>query len=517
MKKYLIFLFLIFVLAYFLRVMFLPSRALTFGYDQARDAVNATQIAYGHLKIFGPPASQPGLFHGALYYYVLAPAYLFGQGSPLVAGYWVAFINSLTLLVVFYLGYLMTKKVSVGLLAAFLFAISFEATQYATWLSNPTLGILTVSLMYLGLWMWINPTSLKLRWARWVPIIAAIGLGLSIQSEIFLIYHIIPLAIWLWIGRKNITRKQLTTFVIILLLTLSTMVMAQLKFGLGATLTAVRQLSTSSDPNLAYAKSIGDYAILYLNQIGRIFSFNSYPGNAGYGGGLVIALILYSFFAYAKNAKKKIIDPRIFLCSWLISHLSVVTVGGTSTPFLMVGIGPAVSLLIAMFLGQWWNKNYKIVVIALLVILTFANISMIMKENSKGSTLFSIQSEMTLAHELPAIDYTYQESKGKPFAINTITSPLWVNIVWTYLYNWYGQPKYGYVPYWSGKGQEGQLVSLPKATSHLENNFLIIEPLGGIPTRFVDETIGEMNSYTTLISKKNFGEIVVEKRIGSKN
>ncbi len=183
----------------------------------------------------------------------------------------------------------------------------------------------------------------------------------------------------------------------------------------------------------------------------------------------------------------------------------------------MVGIGPAVSLLIAMFLGQWWNKNYKIVVIALLVILTFANISMIMKENSKGSTLFSIQSEMTLAHELPAIDYTYQESKGKPFAINTITSPLWVNIVWTYLYNWYGQPKYGYIPYWSGKGQEGQLVSLPKATSHLENNFLIIEPLGGIPTRFVDEAIGEMNSYTTLISKKNFGEIVVEKRIGIKN
>src|SRR5258708_36592111 len=98
MKKYLIFLFLIFVLAYFLRVMFLTSRALTFGYDQARDAVYATQVAYGHLKIFGPPASQPALFHGALYYYVLARSYLFGHVSPIVAGNCVTFRNILSLL-----------------------------------------------------------------------------------------------------------------------------------------------------------------------------------------------------------------------------------------------------------------------------------------------------------------------------------------------------------------------------------------------------------------------------------
>jgi len=67
MKKYLLPLFLIFILGYFLRVMFLPSKALTFGYDQARDAVNALEIVHGHIKIFGPPASQQGLFH--LFFY----------------------------------------------------------------------------------------------------------------------------------------------------------------------------------------------------------------------------------------------------------------------------------------------------------------------------------------------------------------------------------------------------------------------------------------------------------------
>src|SRR5258708_5533389 len=384
MKKYLIFLFLIFVLAYFLRVMFLPSRALTFGYDQARDAVNATQIAYGHLKIFGPPASQPGLFHGALYYYVLAPAYLFGQGSPLVAGYWVAFINSLTLLVVFYLGYLMTKKVSVGLLAAFLFAISFEATQYATWLSNPTLGIITVPLMYLGLWMWIQKRDTKFG-----PIIAALGLGLSIQSEIFLVYHIIPLLIWLYVARKSVTRKQITVFILVLLLTLSSMMLAQLKFGIGGTINGVRSLALTDGGNLAYEKSLGDYAILYLNQVGRIFSFNSYPGNVGWGSLMVIVMAIVGV---AKKDKAK-----TFLATWLFSHLTVVTVGGTSTPFLMVGIGPAVAIIIALYLGEWadpaaqWQKKYFILVLAVLAILTYGNISMIFIQNNNGSTLFSIQ------------------------------------------------------------------------------------------------------------------------------
>ena len=62
----------------FLRVIFLKNGALIFGYDQARDAFSALEIAHGHLKILGPSASAPGLFHGVLYYYLLAPIYLLG-------------------------------------------------------------------------------------------------------------------------------------------------------------------------------------------------------------------------------------------------------------------------------------------------------------------------------------------------------------------------------------------------------------------------------------------------------
>ena len=207
-------LFAIFIFAFVVRIWYLKDDSLTFGYDQARDASIAKQLLSGDIKIQGPPSSAPGLYHGVFYYYFLSPAYLFGSGSPVFTAYYMAFFNSLVVFLVFLLAKFATQNFKIALLSAFLYAISFESTQYATWLSNPTIAILTVPLMYLGLWLWINSTKDKSN--VFAPIITAIGLGLSIQSEIFLAYHVIPLLIWLSIYKNNITKKSLFYFIVFL-------------------------------------------------------------------------------------------------------------------------------------------------------------------------------------------------------------------------------------------------------------------------------------------------------------
>lgn len=507
-KKNFLLVFLFFVLAYILRVLFLPKLTLTFGYDQARDAYISQQILSGDIKILGPPASTPGLYHGVFYYYFLAPGYWIGKGSPIVATYWVALFNAATVFIVFYLTYLLTKKKGAAYLSAFLFAISFEATQYATWLSNPTIGVWTVPLIYLGLWAWVKEKK------RWGPIVAALGLGLSIQAEIFLLYHVAPLLIWTWIARKKIKKNEIFKFVGVLVVTLSSMILAEVKFGFKS-LSGISQLALAQETSLAYAKSLGDYLILYLNQIGRIFAFNSYPGNIGYGGAFVIALIVLGL---CQLKKSRGISGGPFLASWLLSHATVVTVGGTSTPFLMVGIGPAVSIIMAIFLYNLWEKRYKLVAVLVLLILIFGNLGMIARENSRGSTLFAIQKDMLLSKQLKAIDYTYEEAGGEPFSVNSLTSPLWINIVWTYLYKWYGLSEYGYLPEWHGRDQVGLLDSLPPTEETTELYYLILEPMGGIPQRYLSETIAEEDSVSTLIDEKYFGELRVQKRIkGSTN
>lgn len=498
--KVLLSLLLIFVFGFILRVFFLGDLSLTFGYDQARDAVVSQQILGGDLKILGPPSSTPGLYHGVFYYYVLAVGYLIGNGSPIIAAYWIAFLNSLSIFIIFYLTFLLTKKVGAALVASLLLAVSFEASQYAVWLSNPTIGIWTVPLIYLGLWAWVKEKK------TWGPVVCALGLGMSIQAEIFLLYHFIPVAIWLWVAKKNLKKGDILTFGTVLLLSLFTLALTEFKFGFKG-LSGVSQLLVNQDQFLS-SKGLGDFLLLYLNQLGKVFAFSTYPGNVGYGGAFVLGLIIYYLIKW--GGKELTWQP--FLATWLFSHITVVSVGGTSTPFLLVGIGPAVSILLGIFIYELWSAGNKVPAALVFLVLLYGNISMILRENPKGQTIFSIQKELTLKHQLAAIDYTYQSANSQPFSIRTLTSPLDINIVWAYLYNWYGAQKYGYIPEWSGPDQVGQIVSLPNANLKTQQHYFISEPLEGIKSEYFTWAQGEQDAVSSLIEEKEFAYIRVQKR-----
>ena len=490
----------IFILAYFLRVMFLPQGALTFGYDQARDAFVTGEIIGGDWKILGPPASTPGLYHGVFYYYFLVPAYILSR-NPLVAAYWTALFNAGVVLIVYLLAYLMTKRKSAGFVSAFLFAISFESTQYAVWLSNPTLGVWTVPVLYLGLWLWVNE-----KYKTVGSVLTALGLALSIQSEIFLAYHIIPVMLWLFYQKKKIRMNELMKFMGVFGIGLLTMLLVELKFGFKGIAGAFSLLSTGE--SVSHGKSLGDFVVLFLNQIGRVYGNNSYPGNVAYGAILVVFLMFYSIYKW----NKKGFSWEPFLVVWLMSHLTVVSVGGTSTPFLLVGIGPAVSIILGIWLSHWF-KNNKVVVSMVLILLMIGNLSMIQKENARGQTIFAIQKDLLLSNELKAIDYTYSSAHKENFSVNTLTSPLWINTVWSYLYNWYGSEKYGYLPYWHGRDQVGRLGNNFKdIDEHVTKMYLIKEPLQGIPPGFVIETVENEDRISRLVDEVYYGELVVQKR-----
>lgn len=490
----------IFALAFLLRMLFLPNLSLTFGYDQARDAIISQQILKADFKILGPPSSAPGLYHGVFYYYFLAVGYIFGN-SPIIAAYWVALWNALTVFIVFALAWLLTRKIGAAILASFFFAISWESTQYAAWVSNPTIAIWTVPLIYLGLWTWIK----ERKW--WGAIVSGIGLGLSVQADIFLAYHLPPVLLWLMLGRKNLTKNSIILFTSTLVVSVSTLILSELKFGFKG-LQGVVHLATSQDA-IVSSRGFGDFMVLFFNQIGKLFAFSTYPANLGYGAGIVLALIVISLVTWNKKQK---ISWEPFMSTWLFSHITVVTIGGTSTPFLNVGTGPAVSILLGIMLYKLWETKKKLAFILLFSVIVFGNISKIIKENPRGSTIFAIQKDMLLSKQLNAIDYTYDQTKGEPFTVNSITSPLYINIVWTYLYKWHGLPKYGYLPNWHGPEQWGQPDTLKKVNQRSQTYFLIIEPLDGIPPRFAQGIINDENIFSNVVEEKNFGSLVVQKR-----
>ena len=120
---------------------------------------------------------------------------------------------------------------------------------------------------------------------------------------------------------------------------------------------------------------------------------------------------------------------------------------------------------------------------------------------------------MTLARQLEVVNYTYQESRGSSFSINTFTSPLFMNTLWSYLYNWYGKGNYGYLPEWTGRDQVDQLGNnLPLAQKETKLHFFIIEPMQGIPEHFLVYELGAEDVRSQLVEERRFGEIRVQKR-----
>lgn len=509
-KRTLIALSALFILAFVLRILYLPKLSLSFHYDMARDAYVVKQILGGDLKILGPPASTPGLFHGVFYYYLLTPAYFFGGGSPIAASYWLAFLNSLGVFLIFYLSLLVSKNRQVSMLASFLYAVSFGVVQYATWLSNPSIAVWTVPIIYLGLWAWLKPSDV--RWGRkFGPVITALGLGLSIHSEIFLGYHTIPIIIWLWIARKKITKIQLSKFVGIFVVVISSLILAEIKFGFKG-VQGIQSIFFGEDVFVKF-RSLGDFVVLYLNQIGKLYSLTLFPANIGYGGFFGIGLLIFGFLNWNKGKKRPFISWPLFLIIYSLSHLFIVTLGGTSTPFVTAGLEASILILSAIFIIELMKKNKKLG-LGLLALLVVANVSVILRENKEGQTNFVIQKDMVLANQVPAIDYTYQEAEGKPFSINTLTSPLWINTTWSYLYNWYGLKEYGYLPEWRGRDQIGQLGNnLVHAADETRLHFFIIEPMQGIPEKYLNLELGAEESRSKLVEEKNFQGIRVQKRL----
>lgn len=503
-KKILIILLSFFVLGFILRVLYLPQKALTFGYDQARDAFVSQQILKGDLKILGPSASTPGLYHGVFYYYLLAPSYLIGQGNPIVATIWIVLLNVLGIFVVYFLTYKLTKKTLVSLLAALLYTISFESVQYALWLSNPSTAIWSVPLIYLGLWVWLKEKK------NWGAIVCAVALGLSIQAEIFLAYHLVPVILWLVLLRKEINKKSLILFAGSLVVALSTMILVEVKFGFKS-LSGMANLFLGQDLNIG-ARSFGDYLVLYLNQFGKIFRNAIFPTNEGYAGALGLIATIVIMLEYFKSKKKEILSWQLFTLTYLLSHLTVVSVGGVSTPTLTIGLLVPAIIFVSYLLIAIYEKK-KIWAILILAVILLANLSKVVMENSKGQNLFAVQKDFILSDELKVVDYTYQEAKDRPFSINTITNPLWVNTTWSYLYNWYGLNKYGRLPEWHGRDQVGQLGNNLNPTSdQTKLFFLIVEPQEGIPDVWIAREKSDEDSKSRLIEDKSFGRIHVQKR-----
>ena len=481
----------ILVLAFALRIIYIPQGAVSFHYDMARDGFAALQIWNGDLKIQGPPTSTPGLYHGPLYYYLLAPFYGFGGGDPRVASLMLSFLNSLVVIPVMLLAKDLFKSFKLSVLACLFFAVSFEATQYAPWLSNPAPAVLTVTLFFYFLRRWQKGKTLGL----YLAVLAAI---LSVQFQFFLIYLLLLIPFFGYLFRIKSGFKQKIISILIALFGLSPFLIASLKFQTLQNF-ATGFLSIAPAGQIDFRPQFGELLLNYLNRFAEVFTYNFFPTNVFLGGLLVfLSLILL---------KNKLIFFYLFF------NLPIFIFGGHSNTYVNIGLTVA-AILAVLNLIQIIAKQSKFLVVLLIFLIIISNLYAVFKNGPLGQIILVIPNDMVLKNQLKLIDETYQKAAGQPFSINTLTVPLWTNTTWSYLYSWYGQKKYGYVPKFLGHNQIGLLGAnaLEKIGEPQDITFFILEPHVGIPDDIYNLEIGAEDSKSKLISETKYGDLRLQFR-----
>lgn len=478
----------IFLLAFSIRFLSIWPANTIVGFDQVRDFFEARKILSGDIKIIGPTAgNNENLHHGVAYFYYILLPLLAGKGNPIWIAVWNSFFNAGVAIILFFLAESLFESKKAGFIAAFLGTTSYYLIEYSGWLSNPTPTLLTVPLFFFGLWKYRN----KVPWGLYL---AALGLGLSIQFELFFIY-LIPIGaiLWLVLTPKLPSLKISIFSFLTLMATLSTMIATEIKFKFAGIKSLLVAGQTVGGGNVDLGK--------FLSAFFNTFSYNLWPQKPQ--SGIVIGLLLITLFILLFQKQKSF----KFVLIYLFSPTVVLILGQHNAAWFLIGLPPAIILLTSAVLSRI-KKVY--VLLPILALIALANLKAVRGAYGKGQPLLGPDASAVLSSQLAVIDYTYQKSGGLPFAINSVTNPLYINALWAYHYDWYGKGEYGYLPDWLGGNQLLPYNTLPTFGGDEKYFFLIIDATPRIPLVHRLEAEKWAKTKGVLVEEKNFGGILVQ-------
>jgi len=107
--------------------------------DQGRDVVIIKDfLQNGNLFFIGPQTSIGNMYLGPFFYYLIAPSLFLSNYNPVGPAIFIAFLSVATVFLIYFVGNRWFSR-SVGLISAFLFAISPVVIKYSNFIWNPNI------------------------------------------------------------------------------------------------------------------------------------------------------------------------------------------------------------------------------------------------------------------------------------------------------------------------------------------------------------------------------------------
>lgn len=536
-----------------------------FAYDQGRDFTRVYEMIHeGDIKLVGPETDLPGVFNGVLYYYLLTALSLFSRFNIDFIAFSFVVINSFVCFVLYKFALDHFSSKLIGVVSAFLWAISFEQSNFARYISNASLMIPTSILFFVGMAYTLFPTknrqeseikgvsygylsnlfvSIK-RMVSGALMASFIGLGLSMHVNYYLIYLGLLYPLFYIIYKPKIRGRHLLLPFVFLFIIISPFILAEVRWSFMSTRTLSGFIfhQTLGEKGLRLSGVIHSYylrmtelfqlSILSTNHIlsfalllSTIVAYVYFTKNKGAIHRFMLLWIFSTvplFFFSTGVVSTQVINTTIFfpltlILGYIISALLDPNSRAMASTFTVSPIGPSKLNTILRYLSAPFHlldvsKVSRIIGLAMLICITVSNISMYFRSNFVNNTVF-VKTPILYKDITSVIDYTYQESEGQSFSICAFTNPLFIDTLWSYSYKTIGEPKYHYLPFWTGQPQSKNRTFLKTTKNPPKLRFLILEPQIGFKWFARPVTIYSENSISSLVEEKQFNYLRVQKRL----
>ncbi len=449
------------------------STELCFYTDQSRDAIVANQILQGELKLFGPVVSGRGaVFHGVLYYYVIAPLYALGGGNPLFVSVALSLLSTVGLIPTYYLAKKLLKNETLAFVVIGMMSFSMSSIETSASFWNLQLSIVLLPAYCLYLYQIFENTNSK------NSFLTGIFLGLLVQSGFSNIQWFLPYVIVfgvLILKRSNI-RKTLLHFALSLLgLVIATSSMIIVEF-----LAYSRGLFALED-SLHWVNGSG-FSIQSLQSV-LIWYFNSLTAFLipQYSTITMLMILITGLIVYRLRNDRR----WLWLGLLLLPPIGGQIASNGAASYILTGYESIFYILVVFVFSQTFYlagkylsvSNKRIITLLLLTFFITSNIARLQQDKISRETLACVWKATNL-EELEAIRYTYERADGEPFSIDIVAEPYGINMKYGYLYTWYGQEKYEYTPVFIGDSQVGHPTEglLEETHNYSQVHFIVYEP-----------------------------------------
>lgn len=438
-RKEFILLLLIILIGGYLRFPGILSNSFAFTYDVGRDLLAVNEIIQTHkLPLIGPTTGIPGVFYGPWWYYFLLPIFIITSGSPQAIAVAMGIIGILSIILSYIIGLKLGSKF-LGLVFSSFVSISPVLVAFSSQIWNPNIApffVLVCLLLLIQIFAEKKSSS-------WIFLFLGITLAISVDLEIFfgLFFSVGVLLSLAIVKRKSFYIRNIINILLGALIILLPRVIFDLRHQF--------LLSKSFFSFVTLGGSEGGVATTnIIDRVGSLFNFfGSVVANDNKAVSLVILIFILAVIAYSYKSIPEIQKKVLITCSSIILVFlsSLLMFKHEIWPHYLVGLPIIFILVLSISINSIAVKSKNLffslatIFFILLVNLNIPNLV----NNAKN---FKWEGDASVyRNQLEVIDYIYLDAEGKTFKYVVYTPPVH-DYTYRYLFNWYGQKQFGYIP-----------------------------------------------------------------------